>query len=542
MKFLSKSIDLDLYLSLCARQRVFVDNSKKSNMDEHLYIEHSLRWRLVWATCVCCFSTLQFGFHLSVFNAPQNIISCQDHVQGHKTPYGETLWGRWDRKQCISMDKSGISTINTVFTVAGLISSLLVGSHSVLNFSGRRTLLQSAATLYMIGSVTIAFANSFLAIDVGRFLVGIAAGSSMVVAPIFINEVSPFNKRGLMGSILQFGVPIGILLAQIIAFIWSNDFEWRYLFVFGGAIGLIQLILLFTSIESPKWLIMHCGKITQATRILNSLRSDEAAAQYEILHWRRLSTNMPDNNSQAVLSETSSLLESSPKTDFVPLSTEMSRRGSVDPSTLSPKEYLTESKYRKEWVAIAIIMCAQQLSGMNAITFYGVSVLANIVPPGTNVLVLTSSLAATNVVAAAVASPLTDKWGRKFLLLLSIAIMGFCSVIIPTALLLKKDYIAAVGCFGFTIGFAFGLGQIPFLMVSELSSHEAIGKAQSLGTTCNWLSNVAIAYSFPFLKDSLGDSVFYIFVMTAAFFFVVIFYYVPETKGKVAYEDIWTDD
>lgn len=508
-------------------------------MDDFLYVKHSIRWRLLWATCVCCLSTLQFGFHLSVFNAPQDIISCQNHVLGLDLRYKDSLWGHWGRKQCVSMDRSGITTINTIFTAAGLISSVLVGSHSILNHLGRRTLLQVATTLYLVGSVTIAFANTFLVINIGRFLAGIAAGSSMVVAPIFINEISPFNKRGLMGSILQFGVPIGILLAQIIAFRWSNDLQWRNLFVFGGALGAIQLVLLFTSVESPKWLIMHRGIINHATKVLNTLRSDETAAQYEILHWRRLSTNMHESGKA---SETSSLLESSPKSDFVPLSTAMSRRGSVDPSTLSPQEYLTETKYRKEWIAIVIIMCAQQLTGMNAITFYGVSVLSNIVPPGTNVLVLTSSLAATNVVAAAIASPLTDKWGRKFLLLLSIAVMGICSVVISSALLLHKDYIAAGGCFGFVIGFALGLGQVPFLMISELSSHEAIGKAQSLGTTCNWMSNVAIAYAFPFFRDFLGDSVFYVFGFTAALFFYVIYSYVPETSGKVAYEDVWGDE
>lgn len=456
--------------------------------------------------------------------------------------YEDTLWGRLGRSQCIPMDQSGIATINTVFTLAGLLSSTLVGSYTISSWMGRSTLQKISAALYLVGSAMIAFANSLLMINLGRFLGGFAAGMCMVIAPIFINEVTPFNHRGLMGSLLQFGVPSGILLAQLIAFPWSNDYDWRYLFLFGGGIGLLQLVLLFTTIESPKWLIMHSGEFTRASEILYRLRSDYTATKYEILHWRRLSTNQSVSFSSLELTETTSLLDGSandPKDGFVPLSTAMSRRGSVDPSELSPMDYVTKKKYKKEWIAIIVIMSAQQLSGMNAITFYGVSVLSNIVPPETNVLYLTSALAATNVIFSLLASPLTDKWGRKFLMLLSMASMAACSIIISWGLLASKDYVAAVGCFGFIIGFSFGLGQVPFLMVSELSSHEAIGKAQSLGTMSNWVSNVAIAYGFPVMRNIMGDSVFFMFAISGVIFFVITYFFVPETKGRMTYEEIW---
>lgn len=506
-------------------------------MEDYLYTKHSITWRLAWATAISCLSTLQFGFHLSVFNAPQQIIACQSHVIA--ASYEDTFWGKLDRSQCIPMNQNGIATINTVFTLAGLLSSTLVGSYTVSSCMGRNTSQKLSAVLYFAGSLIIAFANSLPIINLGRFLGGVAAGMSMVLAPIFINEITPFNHRGLMGSLLQFGVPSGILLAQLIAFPWSNDYDWRFLFVFGGGIALLQLVLLFTSIESPKWLIMHSGEFTRASEILHRLRSDSAATKYEILHWRRLSSNLSESSSSLELNETTSLLESSAKDGFIPLSTAMSRRGSIDPSELSPMDYITKGKYKKEWVAIVIIMSAQQLSGMNAITFYGVSVLSNIVPPNTNVLYLTSALAATNVIFSLLASPLTDKWGRKFLILLSLAAMSACSVIISCGLLTKRDFVAAFGCFGFIVGFSFGLGQVPFLMVSELSSHEAVGKAQSLGTMSNWVSNVAIAFGFPLMRNLMGDSVFIIFTISGVIFFVMTYVFVPETKGRMAYEEIW---
>lgn len=509
-------------------------------MDDHLYATHSITWRLWLATAVSWLSTFQFGFHLSVFNAPQDIISCQNHVvDGLAAVYEDTFWGSLDRLQCIPMEKNGIAMINTIFTGAGFLSSTMVGSHTLSSVIGRNTMQKITAFLFFMGSLLIAFANSQVMINFGRFFAGFAAGSCMVIAPIFINEITPFNHRGLIGSLLQFGVPCGILLAQLIAFPWSNDYQWRNLFMFGAGIGLLQLILLFATIESPKWLIMNSGEITKACNILFRLRTDNAATQYEILHWRRMSTYQSSPESTADVSETSSLIGTSIKDGFVPLSTAMSRRGSIDPSSLSPLDYLTGGKYKKEWIAILIIMSAQQLSGMNAITFYGVSVLSNIMPPGTNVLILTSSLAATNMVVSLVTAPLIDKLGRRFLILLSMGAMGVCATIISSGLLAKNDYVAAFGCFGFNIGFSIGLGQIPFLMISELSSHEAIGKAQSLGTMCNWLSNVAIAYSFPLARNIFGDSVFFMFGVTGLIFFVAIFMLVPETKGRKSYDEVW---
>lgn len=417
------------------------------------------------------------------------------------------------------------------------MSSTFSGSHSVSSYFGRKGLQKVCALLYFLGSICIAFANLETMINVGRLLSGLASGASMVIAPILISELAPFNHRGLLGSLLQFGVAVGILMAQLIAFPWSNDQQWRHLFVFGTGVALLNFVLLCTTVELPKWLIMHRGDVSSATDILHTLRSDKPATRHEIEHWRRLS-----NNSSSVLkTDTSPLLEILEEDEFIPLTTQISRRGSIDPSTFTTAEYLSIRRYRKEWIATALIMTAQQLCGMNAITFYGVSVLLNIVPNGTNVLVLTSLLAACNVVFTLVVVPFIDHWGRKPLLLGSVAVMGLCSVLISYGLVQKLDYVAAGACFGFIVGFSLGLGQIPFLMVSELASHETIGIAQSYGTMLNWMANVAIAYMFPILKEAFGGYVFLVFFVISMFYFVAIYVRVPETKGKFDYNEVWRD-
>ncbi|OBA22131.1 general substrate transporter [Metschnikowia bicuspidata var. bicuspidata NRRL YB-4993] len=488
--------------------------------------KHKITWRLVWATLISSMSTLQFGFHLAAFNAPQDILSCRKSIPGPFEQYSDSFWGSFNIDQCIPMDSGSTAVINTMFTVGGLVSSTIVGSRAINGNFGRKHLQASSALLFFVGSAIVSISSTEMALNIGRFLTGLAAGSCMVMAPILISELAPVNHRGLMGSLLQFGVGLGILIAQAIAFPWSNDQQWRNIFLTGAVLGLLQFVLLFTTVESPKWLILQKGELSEACEILHTLRTSKLATHREINHYRKLSL--------------SSALANRPTSDTLPLleSQELYPQDMASKNvTLS--QYISGAKFRKEWTAVAIIMTAQQLCGMNAITYYGVSVLSHVVPDGTNVLFLTSALAITNVVAALAVCPFIDRWGRRPFLLLSMAIMTFCSIVISAGLMGNRNIVAAIGCFGFVIGYSVGLGQIPFLMVNELSSVEAVGMAQSLGTASNWLANICVALLFPLLQGKLRGLVFLIFTVLGAFYFGAVYICVPETREKVEYDEIW---
>lgn len=48
--------------------------------------------------------------------------------------------------------------------------------------------------------------------------------------------------------------------------------------------------------------------------------------------------------------------------------------------------------------------------------------------------------------------------------------------------------------------FAIGPGAIPWIITSELFGSEARGKAVSIATLVNWLSNFVVTVSFPFIQ------------------------------------------
>lgn len=555
--------------------RVVKMSLERQSPNDFLKIRHSVTFHLGWATAIACLGTLQFGYHLAELNGTQLILSCNFHGKpGPYESYHDTIWYKYGRKQCIPMNEADTTMATTMFTIGGLIASIIIGSNTFSTTIGRKMNCLLNTGLFMLGSGLMTIANTENILNIGRLLAGLAAGSSVVISPILISELAPCNHRGFLGSFLQLSISMGILSSQVFSIFFANDQQWRFIFLIATVIAIAQFIFLFTIVESPKWLITSKNDTTNATTILSSLRSDQQTVKHEINHWRRLSIgkrskrypklsiganggltemitelleddNYTDNdNESAIFDESSPLIDTdpdSPTVDFHTIEPTASntRRGSIDPSTISLFEFLTKRKYRKELIALIVIMSGNQLCGMNSITFYGVIFLQNIVPESVNILYLTSALALCNVLSSLGVAPLFDKFGRKPLLLFSAFVMVLSSAVISFGLMYHINYLTAIACFLFIFGFSFGLGPLVYLMVPEFTSHNAISIAQSFGTVLNWISNISVAYFFPMFQDILHGKVFFIFTLINSFYFITIALFVPETKSLNSYEEVW---
>lgn len=488
---------------------------------DYMSYQHRLTFQLVWSTAIACLGTFQFGYHLSELNGTQLILSCTKHIQGPYKDYKDTTFGKLGLPECIPIPENSMSIITTMFTIGGMISLIIIGL-KYMGLMGRKLSSFISAGLYMIGSFMMTFATSYVLLNSGRFFAGLGAGLAVVISPILVNEITPVNHRGLLGSCLQLSLALGILSSQLISIYAANDQLWRYIFLLGFIISTTQFVLLFTTVESPKWLIMKQKDTSNATNILSSLRSNQNAVHHEINHWRRLSFGTRDHN------ETSPLIQITNEDDT-----------SNHPTDLQFWEFLTNTKFRPERIATSIIMSGNQLCGMNAITFYGVLFLQNIVPPSTNILYLTSGFALCNVISALMVSPLFDLVGRKPLLLFSALGMALSSFMISIGLINDLEMITAIACFTFIVAYTFGLSPIVYLMVPEFSNHNAVGICQSFGTTINWISNILIAFWFPILQSWLDGYVFLVFTVINLSILILIIVFIPETKGLNSYQDVW---
>jgi MFS family permease len=92
---------------------------------------------------------------------------------------------------------------------------------------------------------------------------------------VYIVEISPANKRGLLGNMIQLLITIGIAAAYFTAYAsvgLSGSLAWRTPFIVQACVGVILSIGLFFIPFSPRWL-MQKGRESEAFETLRGLRN-----------------------------------------------------------------------------------------------------------------------------------------------------------------------------------------------------------------------------------------------------------------------------
>ena len=80
--------------------------------------------------------------------------------------------------------------------------------------------------------------------------------------------------------------------------------------------------------------------------------------------------------------------------------------------------------------------------------------------------------------------------------------------------------------------FALGPGSIPWLITGELFTQAPRSAAISVATLVNWSGNLAVGLIFPVMQKEINDFSFLPFTVSLVILFLVLFFYLPETKGR----------
>jgi len=84
-------------------------------------------------------------------------------------------------------------------SVYSLLGSLAAGW--ACDRAGRRRTVALSAALFLAGSAVTAAADGYAALMAGQLVAGVACGFGLVVAPVYIAEISPADARGFLSSI-----------------------------------------------------------------------------------------------------------------------------------------------------------------------------------------------------------------------------------------------------------------------------------------------------------------------------------------------------
>lgn len=202
----------------------------------------------------------------------------------------------------------------------------------------------------------------------------------------------------------------------------------------------------------------------------------------------------------------------------------------------------------RTWIGI-LMMVFQQWSGINALLYYGPTLIREIGLEGDTVsLVVSGGIGIVQFIAVLPAIAYIDSLGRKALLRGGGIVMG-CSHLVIALLVMffGSDWGShstaawiAVGCvYLFTASYGVSYGPIGWVLPSEVFPQSVRSKGVALSTASNWLNNFLIGLVTPVLLDTSASLTFLIFASACFAAYVWATNYVPET-ANVSLEDIDT--
>jgi len=396
------------------------------------------------------------------------------------------------------------SWITSSLMIGCFVASPLAGLFS--DKMGRwKTVLLGTLVFFLGGALQTGSTGLPLMIS-GRTISGLSIGILSTVVPLYIAETAPTQLRGSLVTLQQAGITFGFLVAfcvnVFVQKVIGHGYDWRLALGLQCVIALFMLIGLAFMPESPRYLALK-GNSEQAKLVLQKLRGKDNEGLVE--------------------------------TEFSEIMDEVSQ-SKANQSTW--KEVFS----RKLALCLLVggfIPSISQLSGINAIMLYSSTIFNDLCIPG---LVMTAVIGVVNFVFTFVSIFLSDRLGRKPLLITGATGMFF-ALIISAVVLWTQDYLTNTSAANgvvflilyFIANYASTWGCIASWVVpSEVFPIRVRGKAIGLATMGNWGANVIVAFITPILMrpdvaNVSGTFMFFAVCMFIGLLFVVFMY--PETKG-----------
>ena len=385
-----------------------------------------------------------------------------------------------------------------------VVSAVLVGAvlgaaagGALTGRFGRRSLVILAGLVFTLSAIGTAFAPTVGWLIAARVASGVGIGIASFISPMYIAELVPARVRGSLVAVNMLAITTGIVVAYLVDYAFSASHGWRWMFGLAALPSIGLVIGMWWLPDSPRWLISR-SKVDAARKVLQRVRT-----------------------TSHVDAEVKDIQQSMAQQG------EGGLAGLLQPSLRMP-------------MIVGLGLAAfQQITGINTVIYYAPTIFkfAGIDAAGPAILA-GAGLAAVMWFFHVLAIFLIDRVGRRPLLLTGVAgqIVGLgvlgAAFHFPQLASFKSD-VAIGGLLVYVACFAFGLGPIFWLLISEIYPLKNRGVAMSTVTVTNWATNLLVAVTFLTLVSLLGRAgTFWLYGLIAIGAWVFIYRLVPETKGK----------
>ncbi|KAJ5577583.1 uncharacterized protein N7459_006547 [Penicillium hispanicum] len=395
------------------------------------------------------------------------------------------------------------------YTGGAIVGSLL--APYISDLWGRRVLIFFGGLLAMFGTALQGGAVTIAMLIAGRFIAGLAIGLMSATIPVYCSELAPPRIRGLLASLQQWMIGLGIMVAQWVGYgcsLHTGDFSWRFPLSLQTAPALVLTCGIWFLPESPRWLIEN-GKEAAGRRVLTRLHLNQAAT-----------------NTQAVEHELAQIHASVAYQHH---------------AVFRSWRVLFSRPWRHRLLLACGLQAFTQLSGTNVIQNYGPRLYKSLGLSTSISLMIIGVWGALAVLWNTLFMLFVDKVGRRTLLLPSLLGMGAAMCVEatlaryvdfsdPTA---NPDALRAAIAMFFVFSLSFtALGLISWIYPSEIFPTAIRARGSSAATATNWSLNLIFAQCSPIALTRLGSRYFYCFVGFNWAAVVVVWLWYPETAGR----------
>ncbi|OQD80013.1 hypothetical protein PENANT_c040G10872 [Penicillium antarcticum] len=465
-------------------------------------IEAPVTWRAYLVCGFASFGGLLYGYDSGYISGVLGMDYVKEHF-GHPVPKSD------DAPTGFEIATSRKSLITSILSAGTFLGAIFGGA--VAEMIGRRLAIMLSCLIFSVGVAVQVGTTSVGGLVAGRLVAGLGVGGVSSVVILYVSEISPRRVRGLLVSMYQWAITIGLLVASGVDQGCKNRTDstsYRIPIALQFIWAVILAAGLFFLPESPRYYV-RCGRTNDALRSLSRVRGQSPthpAIQAE------LAEIQANYDYEKRISSTS--------------------WADCFKGGMSPRGNL------RRVIAGTALQMFQQWTGINFIFYYGTTFFQQVGLQ--NPFLISTITNVVNVVTTPASFYMIEKFGRRTLLIWGAVIMCLCEFIIAIVGVAYPDGHAANTCLivfvcFYIAAFATTWGPAAWVVIGEIYPLPIRAKGVALATASNWLWNCVIAVITPYLVDkeygNLKSKVFFVWGSALFLCLLFAFFVIPETKG-----------
>ncbi|KAH8816000.1 general substrate transporter [Xylogone sp. PMI_703] len=413
-------------------------------------------------------------------------------------------------------------------TVAGSSTGLVfamynIGSVAAVFFTGptndylgRRAGMFIGSALVILGTCIQAPATSHGMFLGGRFVLGFGVAFCCVSAPTFVAELAHPKWRGTLTGFYNCTWYIGSIIASWVVYGCSyldTPGAWR-IPVWCQLItsGIVCMGVWFLP-ESPRWLMAQ-DRIEEACAVLAKYHGEGSTSHPIVqLQLREMLSQVGTKDS--------------------------------DKKWWDYHELWNTHSARRRLICVIGMACFGQISGNSLSSYYLPAMLTSAGITSERIILMLNGInPALSFLGAILGARLTDKVGRRPLLIYTTIFSSFCFAIITGTSKLATDdpsQTAAANttiAFIFIFGVVFSIGWTPLqsMYIAETLPTATRAKGTAIGNFSSSVASTIIAYSSGPAFQNIHYYFYLVFVFWDLIEVVIMYFYFPETKDRTLEE------